>query len=757
MANLVIVESPSKAKTLSRYLGEGFNVIASAGHIKDLPANDLGVDVEKDFRPSYFIIKGKKKIIERMRDLAKKSDRIFIGTDPDREGEAIAVHISEELKVPMERIYRVLFNEITKNTVLKSISSPVKLDMNKYHSQQARRILDRLVGYLISPILWKKVMPGLSAGRVQSVAVKLVVERENEIRGFVGKKFYNIDGIFINSTGSQIRARLVSKGNEKAVIDNEKEARQTQNHIRQLSHFRVSSVNDSQRRRNPLPPFITSKLQQAAYNAFGFSAKKTMMLAQDLYEGMDLGDGRLEGLITYMRTDSVRTSKEAVDAVREFISEKLGKEYLPESPLFYSSRGRSQDAHEAIRPTNVEYVPESLRDLLPRDHFKLYALIWKRFVASQMSPALYSQRVIIIDAGAYEFRATASTLAFDGFLKLYKDVDENNDKDENDQETDIPELKVGENLNLKDIEIVVREAQPPARYTEATLIKELEERGIGRPSTYATIISNIQDRKYVEKQNHRFVPTELGIMVTSMLDKAFSLIMDPEFTAKMEDKLDDIEEGEEDYIQMLRKFYVGFEDMLKNAIRNFGKIKDEVTNTNIVCDRCGSMMRIMVNRYGSFLACSRYPMCKNIKAFNRDDKGGVVIAQERVVEGRRCPLCGSDLVVKDGRFGEFISCIKYPECRYTEKLMTGIRCPRKCGGELVKRKSLRGRVFYGCSNYPQCKFISPYPVVYQKCPRCGADYMFEKETKKGGRFLKCSNRRCTYKIGLDKEVASNEQ
>lgn len=757
MTSLVIVESPSKAKTLSRYLGEGFNVIASAGHIKDLPANDLGVDIENDFRPSYFIIKGKKKIIDRMRDLAKKSDRIFIGTDPDREGEAIAVHIGEELKVPMDKIYRVLFNEITKNTVLKSISNPVKLDMNKYQSQQARRILDRLVGYLISPILWKKVMPGLSAGRVQSVAVKLVVERENEIRGFVDKKFYNIDGIFINSADSQVRARLVSKGDQKVVIDKEEEARQVQHHIRQLSHFRVSSINDSQRKKNPLPPFITSKLQQAAYNAFGFSAKKTMMLAQDLYEGMDVGDGRLEGLITYMRTDSVRISKDAVEAVREFIGKKWGKEYLPESPLFYSSSGRSQDAHEAIRPTNVEYVPDSLRDLLPRDHFRLYALIWKRFVASQMSPAIYSQRVVIIDAGAYEFRATSSTLIFDGFLKLYKDIDENNGKDENNQEIDIPELRVGENLNLKDIEIIVREAQPPARYTEATLIKELEERGIGRPSTYATIISNIQDRKYVEKQNHRFVPTELGVMVTSMLDKTFSLIMDPEFTAKIEDKLDSIEEGEEDYIQMLRKFYAVFEDMLKNAIRNFGKIKDEVTDTNVKCDRCGSRMRIAVNKYGSFLACSRYPMCKNTKAFNRDDKGGLVIAQERVLEGRRCPLCASDLVVKDGRFGEFISCIKYPECRYTEKLMTGIRCPLNCGGELIKRKSLRGRVFYGCSNYPTCKFISSYPVVYQKCPGCGADYMFEKETKRGGHFLKCSNRRCTYKIGLDKEVASNEQ
>ncbi len=757
MSNLLIVESPSKARTLNKYLGKDFNVIASAGHIKDLPAQDLGVDIEHDFKPSYFVIKGKKKIIDKMRELAKKANRIYLGTDPDREGEAIAVHISEELKVPMEKIDRVLFNEITKNAVINSLKNPVKLDMNKYQSQQARRILDRLVGYLISPILWKKVMPGLSAGRVQSVAVKLIVMRESDIQKFVSQKFYDLDGIFLTAGNKEIKARLVSIGDEKVVINDEHKAKNYQNLIRQLSYFRVTGVNDSQRKKNPVPPFITSKLQQAAYNAYGFSAKKTMMLAQELYEGMDIGGGRLEGLITYMRTDSVRISKEAISAVREFISEKWGKEYLPEYPVFYSSKGKAQDAHEAIRPTHVEYVPESLRDVLPRDHFKLYELIWKRFVASQMSPAVYAQKIIIIESGSYEFRATGSRLVFDGFLKLYKELDESNGDKEEGKEMDIPDLKNGENLNLKDIEIVTRETQPPARYTEATLIKELEERGIGRPSTYAAIISNIQDRKYVEKQNGRFIPTELGIMITGLLDKAFPIIMNPEFTAKMEDSLDSIEEGDVDYIQMLRKFYSEFEGMLRNAIRDFNKIKDAITSTQVRCDKCGSPMKIMVNKYGSFLACSNYPACKNTKAFNRDDKGDVTITEDKILEGRRCPLCSSELVIKEGRFGDFISCIKYPDCRYTEKYTTGIKCPLRCGGEIIKRKSLRGKVFYGCSNYPGCKFISSYPVVYKECPKCGAEYMFEKETKKGGHFMECSNRKCHYKIKLDREVASNEQ
>lgn len=755
MPNLLIVESPSKAKTLSKYLGKDFNVIASQGHIKDLPSGDLGVDIERDFKPAYYIIKGKGKIIEKMRELAKKSDKVFLGPDPDREGEAIAVHISEEIKVPSDKVFRVLFNEITKNAVINSIKNPEKINLNRYQSQQARRILDRLVGYLISPILWRKVMPGLSAGRVQSVAVKLVVNREEEIRKFTKRKYYELDGIFSNRENNTFKARLVSIGNNKVQIDDEKSAQNTKNHIKQLSYFKVSTVNDAQRKKNPPPPFITSKLQQAAFNLLGFSAKKTMSLAQELYEGMDLGDGRLEGLITYMRTDSVRVSNEALNSVREFITEKWGNEYLPERPNFYSTKGRSQDAHEAIRPTHIEYAPDSLRDILPRDHFKLYELIWRRFVASQMNPAVYTQRTIIIESGAYEFRTTGSKLIFDGFMKLYNQNEENI-KDEAEIQQELPDIKSGDLLNLIDIEIIERETQPPARYTEATLIKELEERGIGRPSTYAAIISNIQDRKYVEKQNNRFVPTELGFMITKLLDKAFPDIMNPEFTALMEDKLDRIEDGEVDYIDMLKKFYSSFEGMLRDAIKNFNTYRDEYSVTDIKCDKCGSLMRIKVNKYGSYLACSNYPKCKNTKAFYRDEKGTVVISSDRILEGRLCPLCNSELVIKDGRFGEFVSCIRYPECKYTETLKTGIKCPENCGGELIKRKSSRGKVFYGCSNYPECKFISSYPVIYQKCPKCGAEYLFDKETKKGGHFLECSNKKCRYKVKVEKEAASNE-
>ncbi|MCX7958469.1 MAG: type I DNA topoisomerase, partial [Deltaproteobacteria bacterium] len=498
------------------------------------------------------------------------------------------------------------------------------------------------------------------------------------------------------------------------------------NHIKQLSYFRVSAVSDSQRKKNPPPPFITSKLQQAAFNAFGFSSKKTMSLAQDLYEGMDIGDGRLEGLITYMRTDSVRVSDEAIKSVREFISERWGDEYLPQSPNYYNTKGRSQDAHEAIRPTHVEYAPDSLKNVLPRDHFRLYELIWKRFVASQMNPAVYSQRTVIIEAGAYEFRATGSRLVFEGFQKLFNLNDENNSREENGEERDIPELRQGDNLNLEDIEVLEKETQPPARYTEATLIKELEERGIGRPSTYAAIISNIQDRKYVEKENNRFYPTELGFMITKLLDRAFPEIMNPEFTASMEDKLDRIEEGEIDYIDMLKKFYSSFENMLRDAIRNFNVYRDELSVTDIKCDKCGTYMNVKVNKFGSYLACANYPKCKNTKAFYRDEKGNVVLSRDRILDGRFCPACKSELVVKEGRFGEFISCIKYPECKYTETLTTGVKCPENCGGELIKRKNSRGKIFYGCSNYPKCRFISSYPVVFQKCQKCGSLYMFEK-------------------------------
>ena len=755
--NLLIVESPAKAKTLNKYLGREFNVIASMGHIKDLPPNDLGVDINRDFKPSYYVIKGKGKIIQKMREYAKKAEKIYLGPDPDREGEAIAVHISEELGVPDDRIYRVLFNEITKNAVIASIKNPQKLDMNKYQSQQARRILDRLVGYLISPILWKKVMPGLSAGRVQSVAVKLIIEREQQIRGFTKQKFYEIDGIFTKDNSSKFKARLTSVDNKKAVFENESEALKKKNHIKQLSYFRVADVLNSQRRKNPLPPFITSKLQQAAYNAFGFSAKKTMQLAQDLYEGMDIGGGKLEGLITYMRTDSVRVSKEAIEAVRGFISEKWGSEYLPESPNFYSSRGRVQDAHEAIRPTHVEYAPDSLRDVLPRDHFRLYELIWKRFVASQMSSAIYSQRVIIIEAGAYEFRTTSSKLIFDGFMRLYNEREENGSDEQEQPEDLIPDLKKGDLLDIVDIEIVCKETQPPARYTEATLIKELEERGIGRPSTYASIISNIQDRRYVEKQNGRFVPTELGYLVTRLLDRAFPKIMNPEFTALMEESLDRIEEGEIDYIEMLKKFYAEFEGMLKNAIRDISQHRDEISTTDVRCEKCGSFMKIMINKNGAYLACSNYPRCKNTKAFYRDEKGNVIISKDKILEDRKCPICNSELVIKDGRYGEFISCIKYPECKYTETLTTGIKCPNNCGGELVKRKNSRGRVFYSCSKYPDCKFISSYPVVYQSCPKCGSPYMLEKDTKRGGHFFECPDRKCRFKMKADKEAISNEK
>ncbi|MCX7944947.1 MAG: type I DNA topoisomerase [Deltaproteobacteria bacterium] len=757
MPNLLIVESPSKAKTLTKYLGTDFNVVASQGHIKDLPPNDLGVDIENNFKPYYYVIRGKNKIIQRMKELVKKADKVYLGPDPDREGEAIAFHIFEELGVPPERVYRVLFNEITKNAVINSLKHPQKLDINKYQSQQARRILDRLVGYLISPILWKKVMPGLSAGRVQSVAVRLIVDREEEIRRFERKKYYELEGVFFKDNGDRFKAKLVSIGDQKVVIEDKNEAQTRKNHIKQLSYFRVAVVNDIQRKKNPPPPFITSKLQQAAYNAYGFSAKKTMSLAQDLYEGMDIGGGRLEGLVTYIRTDSVRVSEESIRSVREYISKKWGDRYLPENPIYYSAKGRSQDAHEAIRPTHVEYTPDSLRDILPKDHYRLYDLIWKRFVASQMSSAIYLQRTVVIESGAYEFKAVGSKLLFDGYQRVFDMSEENNSRDEESDEVSIPDLNVGDMLRLEDIEIIEKETQPPPRYTEATLIKELEERGIGRPSTYATIISNIQDRKYVEKHNNRFVPTELGFMVTKLLEKAFPDIMNPEFTAMMEDKLDRIEEGEIDYVDMLKKFYSSFEVSLRNAIRNFNNYKDELSVTYVRCDKCESYMNIKINQYGSYLACSNYPKCKNIKAFYRDDRGNVVISKDRIVDGRHCPLCKSELVVKDGRFGEFISCIKYPECNYTEKLTTGVRCPKNCGGELVKRKSVKGKVFYSCTSYPSCKFISSYPIVSHECPRCGNAYMYEKVTKKIGHFLECTDKKCKNRMRLEKEAVSNNE
>ncbi len=749
--SLLIVESPAKARTLKKYLGRKFNVLASVGHVKDLPKKELGIDVEHKFKPKYVTITGKQKVLKKITDAAKEVEEVYLAPDPDREGEAIAWHIAEEIKKKTKKakkkasIHRVRVHEITKNAVQKAIENAGELNSNLFEAQQTRRILDRLVGYKISPILWNKVRRGLSAGRVQSVALRIICEREDEIAAFESKEYWSFVSHLQDGTGSEFEAKLAKVNGQDFDISSEEDASKLAAELKKQQFF-LEKITKKERKRRPTPPFITSKLQQEAARKLGFSAKKTMVLAQKLYEGIDMGDQGHIGLITYMRTDSVKVSNEALDAVRIYINDKYGADHLPEKPNVYKSKKSAQEAHEAIRPTSIDYPPEKLEEYLEKDALRLYDLIWKRFVASQMNPAIFDQTAFDIKAGIYSLRATGQIMRFSGFIAVYLEgEDEEKQKDEEANPT-LPELKEGEKLKLLDIDLNQHFTQPPPRFTEASLVKELEEKGIGRPSTYASILSTIQDKKYVERdESKRFTPNELGKLVNSLLVKSFPKIMDVGFTAGMEDKLDEIEEGKHSSLQILDEFYKPFEKTVEEASKKMKNVKALKIETKFKCEKCGGVMVIKWGRHGEFLACESYPDCTFTQEFTRDTDSNIVIKKPKEIN-ETCEKCGAPMVLKHGRFGEFLACSKYPECKTTKSVSLGIECPECNKGELLQRRSKKGRTFYGCSNYPNCKYALWNKPAKGPCPKCNFPILVEKYTRKTGNVtLQCPQKECDYK------------
>jgi DNA topoisomerase I len=795
---LVVVESPAKAKTINKYLGRNYKVIASMGHVRDLPKSKLGVDIEEDFEPSYEVIASRKKVLKELKDAAKESDDIFIATDPDREGEAIGWHLAEELgSGNKKKIQRLMFNEITKKGVLAALEHPTKINKQMVDAQQARRVLDRLVGYKISPILWDKVRRGLSAGRVQSVALKLVCDRESEIDRFVPEEYWNITARLAAAVPPEFDAKLQKRGGSNIKVTNQAEADTVLADLKKADWV-VGAVTTKERKKGAVPPFITSKLQQAAR----FPVKKTMMIAQQLYEGIELpGDGAV-GLITYMRTDSTRVSEQAITDVREFIGRTYGPDFVPEKPNAYKTKSDAQDAHEAIRPTSMQYDPESVRAHLSPDQYYLYKLIWNRFVASQMPAATFDETTVDINAADYVFRVKGSVPKFAGWLAVYNQetIEAKTEgpgpdavsAEDDDGSSVLPPLREGDTLQLRELKPEQKFTQPPPRYSEATLVKALEENGIGRPSTYASIISVIQARDYVNKIEGRFKPTVLGrMLVDRLLSPAFDDILDVEYTRNLEEDLDKIEEGTSNYAKTLSSFYKKFEKDLKRASKEMINLKEGVEpDPAVACDKCGKPMVIKAGKFGLFLACSGYPECENTRELETPEAGadgeaieeacencgkpmamkrgrfgqflactgypeckttrkiittkqGMTAAKPDQMLDEKCPKCESNLVLKQGRFGEFTACSNYPACKYVKQKSTGLVCP-KDGGDVVERKSRRGKVFFGCANYPDCDFVLWNRPVLEPCPQCGEKFLIEKITKRHGRQLLCHKEDCDY-------------
>ncbi|HVF92469.1 MAG TPA: type I DNA topoisomerase [Blastocatellia bacterium] len=817
---LVVVESPSKAKTINKYLGPDYEVIASVGHIKDLPKKGIGIDFDKQFEPTYEVIPGKEKVIRQLKSAAKDADTIYVATDPDREGEAIGWHIKEELEgrgKNRKTVRRVLFNEITKSAIQESFKHPTEIDQNLVDAQQARRLLDRIVGYQVSPLLWDKVRRGLSAGRVQSVALRLVVERERDILAFVPTEYWTITANLSAKLPPAFDARLF-RIDEKTVktsdfgedlkknevhVKEEKQASEILAELKSQS-FIVSSVTTREKKRNPVPPFITSKLQQEASRKLRFPVKKTMQLAQKLYEGIETGKEGLVGLITYMRTDSTRVADSALSEVREMIGSQFGAEYMPDKPIHYRSKKDAQDAHEAIRPTSVYRTPDSVAPYLGKDELALYKLIWQRFVASQMMAAVFDQTTIDIKAGPrYLFRATGAVLKFNGFLAVYEEGKDEKDEDDEEQALKLPRVEQGEQLKLNKLVPDQHFTEPPPRFTEATLVKALEEKGIGRPSTYASIMTVIQDREYAERKEGRFRPTELGIIVNDLLVESFDDLFNVQYTAHMEEELDEIEEGKMPWTRALAEFYEKFTKDLESARVHMRDVKRQEIITDEKCENCGSNMAMKFGRYGQFLACTNYPDCKttrdipkihdeageeahaeaaeetcetcgkpmamkrgrfgqflactgypDCKTTRKIQKGGKLAAPDVVLE-ELCPQCGKHLIVKQGRFGPFTACSNYPGCKYIKQETTGVSCPED-GGELIVKKGKYGKSFYGCSNYPKCKFALWDKPVAQPCPECGARFLVEKVNKAGERSLQCRNEDCKFKQALPDSPPGDE-
>jgi len=799
--NLVIVESPAKAKTINKFIGSDYIVKASVGHVRDLPKSELGVD-EDTFEPTYEVLEGKEKVVSELRAAAKKATTVFIASDPDREGEAIGWHVMKLLGGDATKVRRILFHEITKNAVRKAIDQPGEIDMNKVNAQQARRVLDRLVGYKLSPLLWDKVRRGLSAGRVQSVALKMIVDREEAIKAFVPEEYWSFAAKLAAGMPPQFIAKLTKIDGKKADVDNEEQARKIEAALKSGA-FAVEAIARKEKKQTAAAPFITSTLQRTAYNRFKYPVKRTMQIAQKLYEGKELGSFGHVGLITYMRTDSVRISEDAITEVRQYIGTKYGADILPEKPNVYRVKkaAQAQEAHEAVRPTSLDYEPDAIKDHLTREEYNLYKLIWDRFVASQMKPALFDVTDVDIRNGAYTLRASGEVQKFAGFLAVFQDAsvdgaDDDDEKPENSKA--LPAMNEGEVLSLVNLDTKQNFTQPPARYTEATLVKALEENGIGRPSTYGSIMTTIQTRDYTYKDDGKFFPTQLGMLVTKLLKASFGDIIDEGYTAELEGKLDEIEEGKVEWHEAMRDFSLKFNKDLARAGKEMVEVKRTGVETDEICEKCGSPMAIKFGRFGEFLACSNYPECKNTKETARGevaetpegeaivcDKCGKPMQLKRSRFGQfyactgypdckntkdprllkanipnepqpPCENCGKEMVLKSGRYGPFYSCSGYPDCKTIRKIgggkgtppkPTGVPCPTCKEGELVERRSRRG-IFFSCSRYPKCDFALNNRPVPRPCPKCAAPYLLEKETKREGHIEYCNNPECDYRAAI---------
>jgi DNA topoisomerase-1 len=811
--NLVIVESPAKAKTINKFIGKDYVVKASVGHVRDLPKSELGVD-EVTFLPTYEVLEGKEKVVSELKAAAKKADTIYIASDPDREGEAIGWHVMNLLGGDSKKVRRVLFHEITKKAVQKAIDNPGEIDMNKVNAQQARRVLDRLVGYKISPLLWDKVRRGLSAGRVQSVAMKMIVDREDQIKAFVPDEYWTFAAKLAAGTPPPFTAKLTKVDGKKAEVPNEETARKIETALKS-GRYVVTEVARKERRQSAAPPFITSTLQRTAYNRFKWPVKRTMQVAQKLYEGKELGTFGFAGLITYMRTDSVRISEEALAEVRSYIAAKYGDDILPEKANYYKIKkaAQAQEAHEAIRPTSMELDPEKVKDFLTREEYSLYKMIWDRFVGSQMLPAIFDVTDADITVGNLTLRASGEVQKFAGFLAVFQDAPGEDEDEEGEKKNDkaLPPLNEGDVLELLDLDTKQNFTQPPPRYTEATLVKALEENGIGRPSTYGAILTTIQARDYTYKHDGKFHPTHLGALVVKLLKQSFGDIIDETYTARLEEELDEIEDGKLVWTDAMREFSVKFNADLVRAATEMTQVKGTGLETEEKCETCGSPMVIKFGRFGEFLACSNYPECKTTKEMPKGDAAEATSEDEQIICDKcgkpmqlkrsrfgqffactgypdckntkdpklmkqaanlpsepqpPCENCGKEMVLKSGRYGPFYSCSGYPECKTIRKIgrggksatppkPTGVKCPNCKEGELVERISRRG-VFFACNRYPKCEFAMNNRPVARACPKCEAPYLMLKETKREGHIELCNNPECDYRAPVAAPVAANE-
>ncbi len=752
MANLVIVESPSKATTIKGYLGSNYKVIASKGHVRDLPKSTLGVDIENGFEAHYINIRGKGDLIKSIKKEAKNAGKVFLATDPDREGEAISWHLANALGIPVEKTRRVTFNEVTKSAIKDAIKNPRQVDMNLVNAQQARRIFDRIVGYKLSPVLWKSIKSGLSAGRVQSVATRIIVEREEEIRSFIPKEYWTIEAV-LSSGDRTVTARFVGDENGKIKLENQEQTDAILSVIG--NEFTSHSVKKSVKNKAPLPPFTTSTMQQEASKKLGFQSARIMRVAQELYEGVNVGaeNGGAQGLITYMRTDSLRISAEASEAAKNYINSKFGGDYYPKTPRVYKTKSGAQDAHEAIRPSNVALEPQTIKKYLTSDQYKLYKLIWERFVASQMEAAKLSTVVADFSAGGYIFRTSGYTVTFPGYMAIYEESEEEKKHRDGDEEISnlrLPEIKEKETFGADKIDSQKHFTEPPPRYNEASLIKLLEEKGIGRPSTYTPIITTILARNYVVREGKALVPTPLGEVTTRLMKEKFADIVDYKFTANMEDDLDAIEKGEIEMQSVLSEFYKGFSESLKVAEDTIEKDKYELPaeETDIICEKCGSKMVVKSGKFGKFAACPGYPKCRNTKPLV-EKKEDDLEEKKVVVADFKCEKCNSDMVQRTGKFGTFFACIRYPECKFTKQKTKelDVACP-KCGGKVLTKYGRNRTVFYSCENYPDCDFSSWDMPTVEKCPDCG-NMLFRK---KGKAIIVCHEKNCGYK----REAANEE-